>query len=130
MNSLIDWLSAYCNKNGITIDFQTKFPTCSLVEKRFILINTNQTKKDEYPFAIAHEIGHINSEDAGVYYFASAHNSYSSEHQADVFAVKLIYDYCKENDIQFDNAQLFTDQMGIPCKLVDDAGKILGSDMK
>lgn len=125
MENVLDWILSYCKKHQITVDFQEKYPTCSIVESEYILINTQQIKKEQYPFAIAHEIGHINSEDSGTYYFASVFNTYSEEHDADVFGVKLLYRYCEDNDICIDNPQTFIDQFGIPQSLLRAARKVI-----
>lgn len=129
MEDALDWILSLCKKRHVIVDFQTFYPTCSYAELNMVFVNTDETPEEQYPFAIAHELGHLSTEIKGWFYFACPNNGYKGEHGADVYGMHLLYEgYCKPNGIYFDNAQTFIKQMGIPQKLLGDAEIMLKKD--
>ena len=121
---LIDWLLAYAKKHEIVVEFVDVNPTyrpLSLKQRRLAIININWYRPEEVPFSIGHEIGHImlaNGDlDSHRNQTFAGHNS--EEDPADIFSVKLIYDYsCRKGDC-FEEPGLFMQSYGIPDRVTD-----------
>lgn len=67
----------------------------------------------EIPFQLAHEIAHVLHEDQH-YYNLNTKTANSGEASANIFAIKLLQKYCKENDYRFDTYYKFAKAFGIP----------------
>lgn len=130
---LIDWLLAYAKKHKIIVEFVWVDPSYhpfSLKEHRVAFINMNWHRQEEVPFSIGHEIGHImlaNGEiDTSKYSSFAEHNS--EEDPADIFSVKLIYDYsCRKGDC-FQEPGFFMQAYGIPDWLSDATKSLFKQD--
>lgn len=121
---LIDWLLAYAKRHKIIVEFVWVNPTYhpfSLKDHRVAFINMNWHRQEEVPFSIGHEIGHIMLASGEIALNRNQtfveHNS--EEDPADIFSVKLIYDYsCKMGDC-FEDPGLFMQSYGIPSRVID-----------
>lgn len=92
-------------------------PPLSFKEKRSICINTSWYKPEEVPFTIGHEIGHIMIGDQGFNYFDSFAGKCLEEKPADLYALKLIYDYSKSRGDYFSDPGIFMQSYGIPWRM-------------
>ena len=68
---------------------------------------------DELAYVLAHEIAHVLHEDQH-YYNLNDGTANSGEASANIFAIKLLQKYCKENDYRFDTYYKFAQAFGIP----------------
>lgn len=80
---------------------------------RLIIMNARWPYPTEIPFQLAHEIAHVLHEDQH-YYNLNDGTANSGEASANIFAIKLLQKYCKENDYRFDTYYKFAQAFGIP----------------
>lgn len=80
---------------------------------RLIIMNALWPYPTEIPFQLAHEIAHVLHEDQH-YYNLNDGTANSGEASANIFAIKLLQRYCKENDYRFDTYYKFAQAFGIP----------------
>ena len=80
---------------------------------RLIIMNALWPYPAEIPFQLAHEIAHVLHEDQH-YYNLNDGTANSGEASANIFAIKLLQKYCKENDYRFDTYYKFAQAFGIP----------------
>ena len=80
---------------------------------RLIIMNARWPYPTEIPFQLAHEIAHVLHEDQH-YYNLNTKTANSGEASANIFAIKLLQKYCKENDYRFDTYYKFAQAFGIP----------------
>ena len=80
---------------------------------RLIIMNAQWPYPTEIPFQLAHEIAHVLYEDQQ-YYNLNDQTVNHGEADANVFAIKLLQKYCKENDYHFDTYYKFAQAFGIP----------------
>lgn len=80
---------------------------------RLIIMNARWPYPTEIPFQLAHEIAHVLYEDQQ-YYNLNDQTVNHGEADANVFAIKLLQKYCKENDYHFDTYYKFAQAFGIP----------------
>lgn len=88
-----------------SVGYAGKFP--------MIHINTNWHDKNELPFIIAHEIGHVLLEN-GTYYHLAFRGKQRGEATANIFAIQLLLRYCQDNDLYFDTYYNFAECFKIP----------------
>ena len=79
---------------------------------RLIIMNALWPYPAEIPFQLAHEIAHVLHEDQH-YYNLNDGTANSGEASANIFAIKLLQKYCKENDYRFDTYYKFAQAFGI-----------------
>lgn len=119
MEDLIQWLLNYSWNQGIGIEvvpyMDPDDPSVCFEQPKLIIYNENWHKTFEKPLMLAHEIGHIICGDA-VCYHGNHNGKMSEECAANKFAIKLLGQYCKENDIYFESAYQFAESFGIPNK--------------
>lgn len=124
MENLINWLLNYAMDHGIgfvlTSNLPAFTPHTASAKRRMFVINKKYGSPEELPFAIAHEIGHIMDGDHGVRYYCSATIHDKDEHRANVFAIKLLRQYCLDNDIDCSNNIDFYHRFGIPERLLEE----------
>lgn len=122
MENLINWLLNYAFDHGIGYVLTNKLPSSiphtASAKRRMILINKHYGNPQEMPFAIAHEIGHVMDGDSGIRYYCSTTIHDKAEYRANQFAIKLLKQYCQDNDIDCDNQVDFYRRFGIPEKLL------------
>lgn len=120
-NDLIRWLInwAFDHDIGVTItsDLPADFPSSASSRQRKILFNTNWQNKNELPFILAHEIGHLLDHDEGINYYSSATIHNKTEYQANCTAIDLLLQYCQRNDMDVDNPISFCECFGVPIEL-------------
>lgn len=80
---------------------------------KLIIMNARWPYPTEIPFQLAHEIAHVLHEDQH-YYNLNDGTANSGEASANIFAIKLLQKYCKENDYRFDTYYKFAQAFGIP----------------
>ena len=99
---LIEYLLNYAFKHGLSyilVKGEPYDPALSFKNAHKMVINTNQHNPNELPFIIGHEIGHLMLGDSGIAYWPSFSRQNSEEEEADLFSLKIIYDYsCKNGD--------------------------------
>lgn len=98
--------------NGIDSDW----PSLAIPERNMMFINTNWYKQEELPMMVAHEIGHMLNGDTCYMYDHSNTGKISSEGAANRVAIDLLLQYCRDNDIQFNNYIMFLQQFCIPLR--------------
>lgn len=101
MDELITYLLHFAFDKGVScaliwknIDYQS----VALPKEKLIVINQNCRNKQELPFIIGHEIGHIMNGDANAAFYCGKPIN-SEERLADLYSLNLIYDYASN---QFD----------------------------
>lgn len=114
MITVSDYVKTYAVKHKIHVFKQVKYPTCSDVKGRIVLINVSEIPEKIMPFSIAHEMGHIIHKDNGKLYNSAPCNGALFEESATVFAIQMLYSYCKDYQVSFDNASDFMKKLGIP----------------
>lgn len=87
------FIDGFASNNDIAVLKQIYVTTCSLVDDRIVMLNIAEVPKRQHPFSIAHEIAHIVGHDK---YFDGL-PGYITESDADYYAVKLLYDYCRKD---------------------------------
>lgn len=80
---------------------------------RLIIMNAEWSQPTQLPFLLAHEIGHVLHEDEAYFKLNSLTNR-KGEAQENVFAIKLLQQYCIENDFRFNSIYQFAQCFGIP----------------
>ena len=80
---------------------------------RLIIMNARWPYPTEIPFQLAHEIAHVLYEDQQ-YYNLNDQTVNHGEADANIFAIKLLQKYCKENDYRFDTYYKFAQAFDIP----------------
>lgn len=122
-NNLVQWLMNWAFDHGISVtmtsEIKKDLPHCASAAKKAVVINMNYGNKNEIPFALAHEIGHVVDDDPGVRYYSSATLHDKAEYRANQFAIKLLKQYCQVNDINCDNQVDFYRRFGIPERLLE-----------
>lgn len=83
---------------------------------RLIIMNARWPYQSEIPFQLAHEIAHVLNEDQ-CYYNLNGTTINHGEAEANVFAIKLLCKYCKDNEYHFDNFYKFAKAFCIPHRL-------------
>lgn len=83
---------------------------------RLIIMNSRWPYPTEIPFQLAHEIAHVLYEEQH-YYNLNEQTVNQGETNANIFAIKLLQKYCKENDFHFDSYYKFADAFCIPHRL-------------
>lgn len=120
-NNLVQWLMNWAFDHGISVtmtsEIKKDLPHCASAAKKAVVINMNYGNKNEIPFALAHEIGHVVDDDPGVRYYSSATLHDKAEYRANVFGIQLIQQYCDHEDIHVSNAVKFCEVFGVPSRL-------------
>lgn len=80
---------------------------------KLIIMNSNWIYPVQIPFLLAHEIGHVIHENQEFYHLTSM-NTAKGEAEENLFALKLLHQYCVENEIYFNNIFAFAMAFGIP----------------
>lgn len=117
MNDVLAWLYHYCLDKKIGIQYISYMnphdPFVCYEWPRLIIYNEQWYKPTEKPFILAHEIGHVTNGDAFSY-----HNCQNGigheEYLANAFAIKLLKQYCEQNDIYFNNIYDFARAFAVP----------------
>ncbi|WDQ20899.1 ImmA/IrrE family metallo-endopeptidase [Lactiplantibacillus plantarum] len=84
---------------------------------RLVIINLNWNNPTEIPFQFAHEISHVLNGDTGTNYYSTQYPMIKEEYEANKRAIKILLDYCKLNDIEFNSKIQFLEAFGIPTNL-------------
>lgn len=120
MDDVISFLIDYCCEHKIGIQYisymQPQDPSLCYQWPRLIIYNENWANKKEKPFILAHEIGHVMC-GSTICYHKNHIETKKSENDANRFAIKLLRDYCKKNDIVFESKYCFAESFGIPRKI-------------
>ena len=122
MDEIITWLLNYALDHGIgvitTADLSPEVPSAAFATERKILINLKWKNKNEVPFSIAHEIGHILNGDDGNFLLTSTAHS-KAEHDANIVAFQILREWAESHDVDVSEPYLFMSCFAIPCKLSD-----------
>lgn len=115
---LMKYLMNYAFDNHIGVEFTHKLspfdPPISYNDPgKLIIMNGNWYRPIEIPFQLAHEICHVLYEN-GNYYHINEITKSKGESIANVFAIKLLMQYCVDNDIVFRSCYRFAECFGIP----------------
>lgn len=115
MDSVIKWLMNYCLDHGIGVVYKhlrSDAPSVSYQNPDLIIFNDNYHKENVKPFMLAHEIGHVENGNPGCDKLINGEGK--EENIADTFALDLLWDYCLDQDIWFDNIYDFARAFCIP----------------
>lgn len=117
-NELIIWLTNWCFDHEIGVvyskeaDPKAKSKSYN-IPGDLVVINGNWSPETEVPFIFAHEIGHT-IENTPVFNKLSYLGSDKAEYSANVFAIRLLQQYCLENEITYNTIFDFAKSFGIP----------------
>ena len=124
MDEVIEYLLNFALKHGfsfvLTDKLKSSTPSCADPSHNKIIINTNWQNKNELPFQIAHEIGHMINNDKGILYYTSFASHSKIEHSANVKAIELLFNYSVSVDEVASNYNDFMEYYGIPATLESD----------
>lgn len=120
----------YCYENHITFTSSDEFdpftPSQAYPALRQIIINTNWYDHIQIPYTIAHEIGHVQNNDAGVLYFTPTKTRFESA--ADRYAVRLLVPmYHSDVEPEFANVHRFMSALHIPACMEEYSSKMIES---
>lgn len=122
MEDLIEWLRGVAAENNITISTENQWSSDwvpqSQIELRRVWYNPNWLPAYERPLTLAHEIGHILSDDAAKINCNHCSVSEKAEGDGDLIAVLLILKYCQTHDITFETRQQLIEAFKIPASMV------------
>lgn len=124
MNNLIEYLLDKAFRNGIGYEIaplDKDFPSRALPEYKLIIINSNWKNKNEIPFIIGHELGHLMLGHTSISYYSTQTANTKCEYEADQYSLKLIYKYSIEQGNHFEEPYQFIEQFGIPERMLSDA---------
>lgn len=130
-NDLSMYLLNYAMAHGISyalVKSEPSDPSLSFKSSNHMVINTHWKNQAEIPFIIAHEIGHLMLGDQGVMYYGSFAGQLSEERPADIFGLKLIYDYACQNGNDFEEPIDFLNAYGIPHRMLNAAATLFETD--
>lgn len=118
MKEVIEYLLNFAFSKGfgfiLTDKLKPNTPSCANPKKNKIIINMNWHDKNELPFQIAHEIGHMLNGDEGILYYSSYSSRSKIERSADDKAIDLLFSYCLDMDKVTTNYSDFMEYYGIP----------------
>lgn len=80
---------------------------------KLIIMNAKWLYPMQIPFLLAHEIGHVLHENEKFYHLSSI-NTAKGEASENLFAIKLLQEYCIENEMHFADCYKFAKCFGIP----------------
>lgn len=83
---------------------------------RLIIMNARWPYPLEIPFQLAHEIAHVLNEEQH-YYNLNDRTVNRGEADANIFAIKLLHNYCDDNEYHFDSYYKFAEAFCIPQNL-------------
>lgn len=117
-NELIIWLADYCWDHNIGVVYSKEVDHRAKSKgynnpSDLVVINGNWLPETEIPFIFAHEIGHV-IENTPFFNKLSYLGSNKAEYSANVFAIRLLQQYCLENEIEYDTIYDFAKAFGIP----------------
>lgn len=117
-NKLITWLADYCWDHNIGVVYSKEVDHRAKSKgynnpSDLVVINGNWLPETEIPFIFAHEIGHV-IENTPFFNKLSYLGSNKAEYSANVFAIRLLQQYCLENEIEYDTIYDFAKAFGIP----------------
>ena len=116
---LIEYLLNYAFKQNLSyilVKGEPYDPALSFKNAHKMVINTNQHNHNVLTFIIGHEIGHLMLGDSGIAYWPSFSGQNSEEEEADLFSLKIIYDYSCKNGDYIQEPGTFMQNYGIPRK--------------
>lgn len=80
---------------------------------KLIIMNSNWQYPTQLPFLLAHEIGHVLHENE-IYFSLNDRTRHNGEACENMFALKLLRQYCKDNSFYFNNYYQFAKAFGVP----------------
>lgn len=113
---VISYLMNFCYDNGIAVVYDSTLPSEAISKSypgNLIVVNGNWKPKSEVPFIFAHEIGHV-IENTPVFNNLSVLGKCKGENSANLFAIRILFDYCCQEGIYFDEITTFAKCFGIP----------------
>lgn len=126
MENLIKYLLNYAFDHGISYtlldNVKNTDPSVTLTDMNRMIINLNWKNREELPFIIGHEIGHLANGDSGKFYYRNFNTPV--EHQADLYSLNIIFNYASKQFCSFDEPGIFMSQFGIPYRMKDDTYKL------
>lgn len=132
MNDLTDYLLKLAKSQNIEWEFTkqySNFVPRAIPDERLIIINSNWRNKNEIPFQIGHEIGHLVHNDT-LTRCESPTAHYPNELSADKYSLKQIFKYnTLQNEIILEPYQ-FISSYGIPERLYPLTEKLFGENKK
>lgn len=121
MDDVVTYLLNFAMKHKIGFltqpNWNENWPSVSIPERRFMIINLNWRNQRELPFQIAHEISHILNDDEGILYYTTSNSKSQIECGANESAIQILIDYCDKLGLEHYNIIKFMDVFGIPANL-------------
>lgn len=128
MNDLLEYLMNYALEAGIGVIYDATLPSdapsVSYAKSRIIILNGNWARRFESPFVLAHEIGHIVLQHR-CSSLAAPTIKIKMEHEADVFATEIIWNYSKLIGVEYNNVYSFMQAFGIPNRMFETVSKLM-----
>lgn len=119
---LIEYLINFADKHRIKcerINVNPAYHSVADKGRRIIFINMNWQRPAEIPFIIGHEIGHVllTDDECEVRRKITFAEKNAEEKPADLFSLKLIYDFSRKKGDSFSDPGLFMQAYSIPPEL-------------
>lgn len=128
MDDLLEYLMNYALDAGIGVIYDATLPSdapsVSYAKSRIVILNGNWARQIESPFILAHEIGHIVLQHR-CSALAAPTIKIKMEHEADVFAAEIIWNYSKLIGTEYSNVYSFMQAFGIPNRMFDTVSKLM-----
>ena len=114
------WLMERIKENGFDLrveDLPARVGGFSSWYDQAIFINRQWQDRPEFPFLLAHELGHLLNGDREINYFTMATVRLKSERQANLIAIELMREFARDYDLRFAGPYQFAANFGIPADL-------------
>lgn len=117
-DKLITWLAHYCWDHNIGVVYNKKLPHTAKSKSYnypsdLVVVNGNWLPETEIPFIFAHEIGHT-IENTPIFNKLAFLGRKKGEYSANTFAIRLLQQFCLENEIEYNTVYDFAKAFGIP----------------
>lgn len=129
LDDLIDWLYKKAKSFEIKVligyNWDSDWPSQADTQNKIIFYNPNWLPKNERPFTLAHEIGHVIAQSPNYNTLNSRCFNQKIESEANLIAIQLILEYIKLNDLSFETEEQIAETFAIPDSMISDLNKAI-----
>lgn len=129
LDDLIDWLYKKAKSLEIKVligyNWDSDWPSQADTQNKIIFYNPNWLPKNERPFTLAHEIGHVIAQSPNYNTLNSGCFNQKIESEANLIAIQLILEYIKLNDLSFETEEQIAETFAIPDSMISDLNKAI-----